>query len=306
MHRRRRGNESASEVEHGGPISFGGDAPDAGGGGDACCLVGDSLWWEQQAKLPLCLEQVEASERRSGQRRFNYVMKLRSDLPVALAGPSPKALAAVACGGQPQGASHFAAQAAAHTTNAAHAAHGLAGAGAPCGAASAHVRGVWMAPWVTGWGPGGGAGCYRESDWFALVARADARTYFGASQRLSCGWQRCYLQRLQLAKDHLREITYGGCIANERMLVEWLLWHGVPLHVLAVADVPDAIWSRATPSAPLEQLAVLTPPSEVAKALGTAQITVNESHRWHAPLLDEVLQRELPVACLRMLGKRLE
>ena len=99
--------------------------------------------------------------------------------------------------------------------------------------------------------------------------------------RLSCSWQRCYLQRIQLAKDQLSEITFGGCIANERMLAEWLLWHRyqsitssphldpphlfstpplchghrVPIGVLATAGVADALWSRATPSAPLQQSA---------------------------------------------------
>ena len=75
----------------------------------------------------------------------------------------------------------------------------------------------------------------RESDWFALLPRAAAPIYFDLARRASCGFQRCYLRRIEASHD-VTGVALGGCVTNERFAVEWLVWHGLSVRVLGVRE----------------------------------------------------------------------
>jgi hypothetical protein len=200
-----------------------------------------ALWWEQQAKLPICLAQIERAEGRRG-ARYDYVAKLRSDAPLMAAGPTPAAIADAVRG---------------------------------------PAHGAWVAPWTHGMGR---EGCYRESDWAALVSRSLAHVYFNLSADAWCAWATCFVERHLSAPHRLPSLH---CLNAEHLLIEWLVWHRVPVRPLASEWVASERWQRAQPRAVLVRTAWepwLTAPSELTKAQHalSSQRGLTDRHPWHA------------------------
>jgi hypothetical protein len=159
-----------------------------------CSAPTTTLWWEQQAKNAVCLQEVESRERRRG-RQFDFVLKLRSDMQAVPSGVSAAAIAIAMerAAEQPGDLVH-----------------------------------------VSAWAWGRRRRCYRESDWLALVPRSHAAVYFNFSESASCGFFDCARRRYAEAKT-LGDNS-GGCMNNERILIEWLIWHNVRVAPLPVAN----------------------------------------------------------------------
>ena len=73
-------------------------------------------------------------------------------------------------------------------------------------------RTVFMTPWIN-------SQCYSWSDWFQLMPRGLARRVLNVTNELSCTWLRCAQQVYGSAVT----TRGGGCLYNERLLVEWVL-----------------------------------------------------------------------------------
>ena len=189
-------------------------------GSSACgCSESYPRWWEQVSKHAGCLRQLRSFEQAHGGVPYDFVTKLRTDYNFTLDGASA---AVVAAAMRSAGAS----------------------VGAGGGAAHPPRRVVFVQAWMT-------SECYMHSDWFALAPRAAADVYLRVAEA-SCGWQLC-MERRFLRRPPTWEPDDAGrppesCLHNERLLIEWLLWHNVSVRVL-----PDQRTYHAHVCAALEQ-----------------------------------------------------
>ena len=86
-------------------------------------------------------------------------------------------------------------------------------------------------------------------DRFVITPRASAAHYFNFASDVGCGWLRSISRRYSVP-------GFGqalGCMYNERVLIEWLLWRGA-----TVAALPDQrvhlSWVRTLPYPPLHTM----------------------------------------------------
>jgi hypothetical protein len=161
----------------------------------------------------------------------NQVIKLRSDHALASTGPTPEFLAALLHRASPRAVHAVDGDARADAIRAVnHVPQGV-DANPYRGKRDESMRMPQRATWrstrqgVTAWVAPfqhvrGSYGCYRESDWMAVVSRDRAEVYFNQSSTTSCEWQSCFVERY-------RAVGLHHCAYNELLLLDWLIFHGL-------------------------------------------------------------------------------
>ena len=143
------------------------------------CSYTYARWFQQVEKWGACLAQIAEHETVRGDRRYDFVAKLRTDYAVTTFFPLAEAAGSFA---------------------------------AAVNLTKRLPEHVFVHAWSNG-------ACYGGLDNFWLAPRA-ASELIVRVLHAPCGWQRCLFRR------YVNDSHALGCMANERVLVEWLLDHG--------------------------------------------------------------------------------